>query len=758
MHIEKFKEVIATFADPGTEMLVDGTKVLFSVNGVLIEAAVTTQFGDVYVNEGAGPTPASVWIVKRLANLPMLAARLKERILVNKNFVSPAARVLQSLENNPNEVAVETSDALSATVEALNQRSPLETTVLYLTSDAGEGKTSLINELAHVQATRFLNNEADWLLVPIPLAGRHFLRFDDITVGALQNRYRFPFLYYNSFLALVQMGVIIPAFDGFEEMFVENSSGEALSAMGILVGALDSTGAVLVAARKAYFEFENLKAQEKLYDTISSYSVGFGKLELCRWTRKQFVEYCTSRKIDSCEAIYESVCDRLGANHALLTRPVLVKRLVDIAEASESLTGFIDQIQVSGPDFFSVFVRGIIEREATEKWIDRSGEIGTALLSVEEHVELLSRLALAMWDARLDYLKRDLLEFESDLYCEIKRKSTFQSQQIRERLRGHALLIASSNAPNAVEFDHDEFKLFFLGEALAEVIKTPGDRARTEALSALRRGVLPEHSLLSLLRALMRDSSLDRVSIAQRLIEIGSLDGQASYTQENCGVLVLRLLSDIDAEGLKVDNLAFSADALRDRKLRGLKFQNCYFAPSSLENSSFNDCAFENCTFGQLRIYGSTNFADVSMLNCQVDSLRLDETGLEIWEPSAVQAKLHALGATSGDSDTLFDDADTDLQLDEGLENVEKLLRYFMRSTHISESVIRMKLGDRGPGFLDNTLPYLLESGVLEQIENRGGGNQRRFRLAMPLARLNAAIAASGGTFLKFTELLAAPR
>ena len=106
----------------------------------------------------------------------------------------------------------------------------------------------------------------------------------------------------------------------------------------------------------------------------------------------------------------------------------------------------------------------------------------------------------------------------------------------------------------------------------------------------------------------------------------------------------------------------------------------------------------------------------------------------------------------------MFDDADTDLQLDDELENVEKLLRYFMRSTHISESVIRMKLGDRGPGFLDNTLPYLLESGVLEQIENRGGGNQRRFRLAMPLARLNAAIAASGGTFQKFTELIAAPR
>ena len=37
----------------------------------------------------------------------------------------------------------------------------------------------------------------------------------------------------------------MPAFDGFEEMFVEGSSGEALSAMGILVASLESQGAMV---------------------------------------------------------------------------------------------------------------------------------------------------------------------------------------------------------------------------------------------------------------------------------------------------------------------------------------------------------------------------------------------------------------------------------------------------------------------------------------------------------------------------------
>ena len=227
MQISDFKSIVMTFADPGTDMLFDKAQLLISVNDDLIAASITTKSGDVYVDEGSGQEPASKWILTRLARLPLLATRLKESVPPTEYFVSPTASLLPTLEKGPQEQVVMTTDALHTTLDTIDDHSPLETMVLYITSDAGEGKTSLINELAHTQAQRFSANESDWLLVPIPLGGRHFLRFDDITVGALQNRYRFPFLYYNSFLALVRMGVIVPAFDGLEEMFVEGSSGEA---------------------------------------------------------------------------------------------------------------------------------------------------------------------------------------------------------------------------------------------------------------------------------------------------------------------------------------------------------------------------------------------------------------------------------------------------------------------------------------------------------------------------------------------------
>lgn len=756
MHIDDFKEIVATFADPGTEMLFEKHRILFSINGELIEATITAKAGDIYVSEGTELIPAGNWILKRLAKLPLLAARLIEQISQQEYFVSPSADLLPSLESRPDGTLFQTTDALNSMLNTLSEseRSPLETTVLYITSDAGEGKSWLINAAAREQAKRYSAGTSDWLLVPIQLGGRHFLRFDDITVGALQNKYRFPFLYYNSFLALVRMGVIVPAFDGFEEMFVENSSGEALSAMGILVGALNSAGAVVVAARKAYFEFENLKSQEKLYDTINNYSVGFSKLELLRWNKSQFIDYCEKRGVEQANKIYERVSQRLGETHSLLTRPVLVQGLVNIAQSSTSLDVFLEKINASGADFFSVFVRGIVDREAVEKWIDRSGDVGSSLLSTDEHCELLAQVSIYMWESRVDYLKRDHLDFVADFFCESKRKNAHQSQQIRERIRGHALLVASPNVTQAVEFDHDEFRLFFLGEGLAELISPLNMPAKSEVLNVLRKGVLPEHSQLAFIRSIKRNHEPDRLAMARFLIEVGQLDGQASYTQENCGSLVMRLISELDADKLVVEGLAFGVDSLRDCKLKNVVFQNCYFAHGSWDITSLAGCTFRNGRFGQIRLYESTNILDTTFEDCLIDSVRIEEKSLELFEPAGIQRYLESIGARFGVQQRFDEYEDEELpEMDLELQNIEKVLRYFMRSTHISESVIRIRLGDRGQAFIDNQLPSLVEAKVLSQIDNRGSSHQGRFKLGLPLQKINSCISSAQGSYSEFLRM-----
>ena len=753
MQINDFRAIVSAFGDPGSEILFEKSRVLISVNGDVLDIGISTQNGDVFVDDGNGTTSASQWIIKRLARLPLLATRLKDFVGDAKMFVSPAAKLLPSLEVRPDATALPTNDALTTMLEALNEKSPLETTIIYITSDAGEGKTFLINEMAREQARRFTEGKVDWLLVPIPLGGKHFLRFDDITVGALQNRYRFPFLYYDSFLALVRMGVIVPAFDGFEEMFVENSSGEALSAMGVLVSALDSRGSLVIAARKAYFEFENLKTQEKLFDAISSYSVGFGKLELERWGREQFLAYCNRREVPNGDVIYDKVSERLGQTHSLLTRPVLVRRLVDIAVMSPSLDVFLEGIQASGPDFFSTFVRGIIEREANDKWIDRSGErdVGTPLLSVDEHCELLSSIALATWESRVDFLKVDYLEFVTEGFIETKRKSASEAQQIRERIRGHALLIFSPNASQAVEFDHEEFRLFFLGEAIAEQIRPLTDRAKGDVLATLRKGSLPKPAQHAFIWAVKRHPTFERLQAAKFLLEISALDGQASYTHENCGWLFVRLLSEVDGKGLEADGIAFSADALRGRKLENIHFKHCFFPPTSLELTGLKGCSFVDCNFGQIRIYNSTSFDGVVFDSCIVDSICLIDRDIEVWDPNAVRAQLEHLGVSFPYEHNLIEPADESVgKVDPELRDLEKLIRYFMRSTHISEGVIMMKLGNRAQLFLDETLPDLVDHGILVVIDNRGGSTQRRFKFGMTLEAINGVISAAQGSYTRF--------
>ncbi len=341
------------------------------------------------------------------------------------------------------------------------------TSVLYLTSDAGEGKTSLINEVAVRQAEAYKTKRSDWLLVPVPLGGRPFLRFDDVVVAALVNRLRFQLLYYDAFLELVRLGVLVPAFDGFEEMIVESSSGEAVSELGNLVGKLRSSGTLLVAARKAYFDYPNFGSQARLFDTIGSNGdVAFGRLSLNRWDRNTFTRYAGKWRVSDPDRLFALVSDRLGSDHPVLTRAVLVQRLVEVARAESDLSALLNRIGQDQRDYFHDFVGGIVEREARHRWTDRSGDPSRALLTTEEHHELLSMVAQEMWLSSTDELGTDVVTLVVEMFAEANDKSPAVARQIQERIKQHALLTVTPIGRPTLAFDHEDFRVFYLGQAL----------------------------------------------------------------------------------------------------------------------------------------------------------------------------------------------------------------------------------------------------------------------------------------------------
>ncbi len=549
----------------------------------------------------------------------------------------------------------------------------------------------------------------------------------------------------------MRLGVLIPAYDGFEEMFVENTSGEALSAMGVLVSSLQSCGAVVIAARKAYFEFQNLKTQARLRDLISSYLVGFGKLGLSRWRKSQFLAYCSERNVPQPQALYDTVVGRVGKDHPLLTRPVLVRRLVDIAERSSSLDEVLTKLQTSGNDFFAVFVRSIVEREANEVWIDRSGEVKQPLLSVEEHCRLLSLIALEMWQSRVDFLKTDSLEFTTDYFCESKHKSAGTAAQVRERIKGHALLVTSNNAEGAVEFDHDEFRQFFLGEAIANVCLTLTPASPADLLNVLRKAALPTQTSQSLVQAIKRGAGARQRQIVNHLVEVALMDGQTSFTQENCTSLVLALLSGADGTGVVLRRMSFPPNALRDLNVNGVSFEDCFFHQTSLDHSLFESCQFDRCHFARLDVPASVCLDNVTLSESPVNVLFLADRALTFFEPAAVRRHLILLGFTIPEAPPELPlEPAAPVERDDALVQFDKVLRCYMRSTHISDGVMHAKLGGTANWFMSEVIPELLRSGILVEMEHRGGGSHRHFKLGRQMVVLNRAMEESQGSFKRF--------
>ena len=230
------------------------------------------------------------------------------------------------------------------------------------------------------------------------------------------------------------------------------------------------------------------------------------------------------------------------------------------------------------------------------------------------------------------------------------------------------------------------------------------------------------------------------------------MDAQASYTQENCGDIIIRMLSGARSGGLVVNNLAFGVNALRDRKLSGITFHDCYFSPTSLELTELKDCSFVGSKFAKLRVFDSTKVANVIFEGWTVDVLELTQKHRESRLPVEIRHHLEQLGVVFPDAAAPAAEPSLVREPDPEFRDMEKIVRYFTRSTHMSENIILMKLATRGRGFIDHTLPQLKKHGVMEEIEHTGGGDQRRFRLGVSLDRLNTAITCARGSFKCFLE------
>ncbi|MBP5988640.1 MAG: hypothetical protein KA766_01320 [Piscinibacter sp.] len=760
MDINDLKRILTAFADEPSDVDIRLGKLVAQFRDEVVEATVhfsQTEDRHLRVVENGQEYSARSWLVNRVARLPQLADRIiattaqAPEATLKSPFVVPSGRMSPDLASSSN-LDVPVDDVVEALLKQASAPVPGATSVLYVTSDAGEGKTTVINRAARVQAQRYKEKSTSSLIVPIPLSGRAFLTFDDAVIAALVNKLRFNYLYFDAFIELVKLGVVVPAFDGYEEMLVEGSKGEAISALGTLVQRMDSCGTVFIAARKAFFEYLSFRTQARLLDAIGDRSAAFGRLALSRWSKEQFCTYGRLRGATAPEAVFDTVAARLGAAHPLLTRAVLVRRLFDVLEAADR-TELADLLGANPHDYFFTFVDAIVKREASEKWLARvSGDVMEPLLQQGEHHQLLSQIALEMWQSSSNSLRYDVLDVVVDIFCESLNKSGAVTRQVRERVKQHSLLSSDTSRGQGIGFDHEDFQNFFLGEGLGLILSKV---ATTDIRSFLSVSVVPAATVEQAVQYLIRHKAI-MGDVLQAIIAINQSEAGYSFCKENCGLLTIRLLECLqEGEAAPVlSGMYFPAGSLGGRVLKRSRFEKCHFQPTNVAKSSLVEVAFVDCEFERLEVElrDPASLSGVSFADCRVDSLVARSEEEQTYDPALILESLRNLGATVSDRAT---NASGPRVVDDRLKLLERFLRVFLRHTHVDEEAIRVRLGKGfSSTFFDELLPILLSERVLEQAQWRGQGVQMRFKLVKPMSEIGDALERSQGDFGRFLATL----
>jgi hypothetical protein len=756
MTANELKRILRAFVNEPSELDVSQGRIVAQIHDELIDVGLTTsaESGELVVKDGDTSYTPRAWLLRRVAKLDLLAERILAYTPETQAFVVPSGFLRGDLSAAEEDTDQQVADAVACLEQRTITPLPATTSVLYLTSDAGEGKTTLINHVARRQAERCKARESSCLLVPIPLGGKTFLRFDDVVIGTLSNRFRFNRYYFDGFLELVRLGAIVPAFDGFEEMFVEGHSGEAVSALGNLIDALESSGSLVVAARKAFFEFTSFRTQARLFDSIGDRSASFSRLKIDRWGKPQFMNYARLRSFSRAEELYQLFANRLTPEHPMLSRAFLVKRLFDLADEAETVEQLVGALGNAPQDYFFKFVEALVDREARQKWLDKTGDASHPLLSLDEHHELLAAIAREMWQSSVNALRLDVVDVIVDLFAESKARGPTFARQVRERIRNHSLLTLNSSRGNLLEFDHDEFRRFYLGEALGRAL---AEKQQADLLSLVSADALPSDTCDQALNHVERGGT-PRIDCINTVLAVVRTASPLSFARENCGALLARLLSgdSTRTETIVVSSVNFPQDSLEGRELQRINFEGCHFEASSVTGTSFAEITFFNCELERIETVAGRTLAGATFNQCRINEVRLSaaEGDRSLYGPNDISTALVEHGAEIQNS-VPEPSVATEEPSDARIDLVERFLRVFLRSTQVNEDTVRARFGKLGTLFIDEVLPALIRAKVVQTVEYRGRGVQERYKLAVPMQSVQQALVESNGRFDNFLSKIA---
>jgi hypothetical protein len=745
--MSEFEDVLRdfeAFADEESDAAVDSDgSFLLQRNGSELSGTLRHgSEGQLLVDADGATIPYRRFLTHNLARLDVLAQRLVERRQAVSGFVDANVTLQRAAEDVVQGPGLSLIDAECANVPPFSSR------VLFITADAGHGKTALLREHQYVQASRFIKGESHYLFWHLDLQGRQLLRLSEALMGDLAEL-RLSGLWMPAVIRLMRRGALVVGVDGFDELAAEQGGVDALGALASLVSQLEGHGAVVAASRRTFFDTDDYLRRGGMVRRGVPDPCQFDQIELNAWTASDVKTYFEHANFDGTRVtnpagMYDAILSALGgdASHPLVTRPFLITQ---IARASVLYGASPEEFLRAPDDPYSgvaSVVSAFVKREVAEKWKVR--ETGEPFLTEDQHLQFLADVAEEMHRSQKDRLHIEIIETIASLLLDQWGIDNNLRPQIVEMVRMHVLLV-SPPGDNQLHrgFDHPEFRDYFVAYAL-----------RSRILAVMSRG--PAHELVRFLSiAQLSDSTARYVcSMLERnpgtvstllatMEDTLAAEWKPTYLQQNLGTLIPFLLDGVEfAPAVNFGGkVIYSSLAFEGSNIVGVNFQNGTFVNASLRNVDWSGVTLENVSLGDLQLDRDSAFHDVRLMRCKIDGVRVqsaDEDEVREYSPSRIRRVLEGFGIIFVDEELPIDIEEEQEDSDE-VRLTRKLLRMFSRTTIMSDDHLRKRFGTDFAFLESDLIPLLVDRGVFEERRWKGSGSHRAWTLSVGLDDLLAA-------------------
>lgn len=750
---DDFIRILRQFADDPDEVVAERDCVLCRLNRTDVTLTLSLDEDDVlYCDDGARKCKARSWIELNLARLDCLADRILSEIPEEQHFV-PVSSIMESPQGESQDCSATTDRLFSD----LGKRY-LYTSAVYLLSNAGDGKTMVMNRLARMTAKAYKEGRIHFLFLPIELGGRPFMRFDDLFIGELARKFRFRDYYFNSLIELIKLGLIVLGLDGFEEMSVEGKDDKVISSLGELLSQFDSKGKIIISARKAFYEYA-LENRIALGDVMEKHEIEFSACKLVPWSIDQFCALLDSYGFieEEKNQIVDTLVHRLGEKHPILRRPFLAHKLVDyIYQQNGECASELEKINVSAGEseqsaVLDDFVALLMHREATEKWIKRSADSGgQQLLKIEDHFQILQCLSEEMWLSRTEQVSKEFLKEWMGVICGANGIGVADTRDCQEKILYHAFL---KNEANQYSFCHEAFGMYFLGRQIGSYLTE--DVYSSQLFQLLSIDVLPD-AVIDEIAFRLTQLKCDFSVVTHKLLALKGGISRNTPLSENVGAILISFRNKSHSDILcALTDLYFSKAAMRSVSLNNIKFVRCMFEDLQLKK----EFPWKNVEFVDSQIDTIDYDSEAKVKNVKIDDTSIPSKVVrklnDIYNPSIIRAVLRRAGLTIN---TVDDDKESTL-LDSCSESEEmsvllRVVRYFSRTYYITENVLAVKFGAEWNHVQKDIFPIFIKNSIIELSSRQRSGSTDGYRLVCSLPKILKAQKRAQGDFEAFLSAL----